>query len=195
MEAAPRAPDDPIVLTQIMPTPIRLMVGGIGAAGTILLLVELGPALWPPSFLTLFFGVILLGGLSVTVAFMAGSALGPDQTWEIRPGLLTITYRWFNQTTVRTWRHADLAGMDIVSSERESDSTITWSLECRLPIGSEVQTGMKSTSVLMAILAFLRAPLPTLRGARPAEDRLVSPDFSRREDAETALARLQSARA
>lgn len=195
MEAAPPAPDDAIVLTQIMPVPIRLMLGGIGAAGTILLLVELGPALWPPSFLTLFFGIILLGGLSVTLAFMAGSALGPDQTWEIRPGLLTITYRWFNQTTVRTWRHTDLAGMDIVSSERESDSTITWSLECRLPIGSEVQTGMKSTSLLMAILAFLRAPLATLRGARPAEDRLVLAGLSRREDAEAALARLQSARA
>ncbi|MBB5744887.1 hypothetical protein [Brevundimonas variabilis] len=192
MDAASPAPDDAIVVSHVMPTPVRLLFGGIGAAGTLVLLIELGPAIWPPSLLSLFFGVILLGGLSVTLAFMAGSALGPDQTWEIRPGQLTITYSLFHQTSVRTWRLADLEDMDVVSSAYDSD-TETWALACRLPPGRRVETGLASTPMLMTLLAFLRAPVSTWRGDRPADDRLVSPDFSRREAAEAALARLRSA--
>ena len=192
MDAAAPAPDDPIVLTHSMPTPIRLMVGGVGVAGTLLLLFELGPALWPPSFLTLFFGVILLGGLSVTVAFMAGSALGPDQTWEIRPGQLTITYSLFHQSSVRTYGLADLDERDVVSSSYDSDVE-THSIVLRLPPGRQVETGLASTPRLMTLLAFLRTPLSTARGVPPSEDRLVSPPFSKREDAEQALARLTAA--
>ena len=116
MEATPHAPGEPIVLSQIMPTPIRLIFGGVGLAGTILLLVGLGPALWPPSFLTLFCGIIVLGGLSVTLAFVACSALGPDQTWEISPGKLTITYQLFNQTSVKTYDLHDLESCEVASS-------------------------------------------------------------------------------
>ena len=42
MEVSPCAGDDPIVLSHIMPTPLRLIFGGIGLLGTVLLLVELG---------------------------------------------------------------------------------------------------------------------------------------------------------
>ncbi len=189
MEATPHVPDEPIVLSHIMPTPIRLIFGGFGLAGTILLLVELGPALWPPSFLTLFFGVIVLGGLSVTLAFIAGSALGPDQTWEIRPGKLTITYQLFNRTSVKTYDLDDLESCDVARSQYDSDVE-TYQLVCRLPIGKTVQTGLESTPLLMAILAFLRAPIATSSGVSYAETRLRSPDFSKREEAEKARAHL-----
>lgn len=189
MDASSRAPGDAIVLSHVMPTPIRLMTGGVGLAGTILLFVELGPALWPPSVLTLFFGFILLGGLSVTVAFLAGSALGPDQTWEIQPGRLTITYRLLNRASVMTYRLADLDRVEVVSSSYDSDVE-THALVCRLARGRTVETGLDSTPVLMAILAFLRAPVATARGVPHAETRLVSPHFSNREDAERARKRL-----
>lgn len=189
MEATPHTPGEPIVLSHVMPTPIRLIFGGFGLAGTILLLVELGPALWPPSFLTLFFGIIVLGGLSVTLAFVAGSALGPDQTWEIRPGKLTITYQLFHQTSVKTYDLSDLESCDVASSQYDSDVE-TYQLVCRLPLGRTVKTGWESTPFLMAILAFLRAPLATSSGVPYAETRLRSPNFSKREEAERALAHL-----
>jgi hypothetical protein len=172
-----------------MPTPIRLIFGGFGVAGTILLLVELGPALWPPSFLTLFFGIIVLGGLSVTLAFVTGAALGPDQTWEIRPGKLTITYQLFNQTSVKTYDLGDLESCDVTSSQYDSDVE-TFQLVCRLPLGRTVKTGLESTPLLMAILAFLRSPLQLSSRVPYAETRLRSPDFSKREEAERALAHL-----
>lgn len=189
MEATPHAPGEPIVLSHIMPTPIRLIFGGVGAALSILLLVELGPALWPPSFLTLFFGFIVLGGLSVTLTFVAGSALGPDQTWEIRPGKLTITYQLFNQTSVKTYDLCDLESCDVASSQYDSDVE-TYQLVCRLPMGRTVKTGLESTPFLMAILAFLQNPIANSNGSRHAETRLRSPDFSKREKAERALVHL-----
>ncbi|MFN7605435.1 MAG: hypothetical protein ACK5RU_05890, partial [Hyphomonadaceae bacterium] len=64
-------------------------------------------------------------------------------------------------------------------------------LVCRLPIGKTVQTGLESTPFLMAVLAFLRDPLATSKGVPYAETRLRSPNFSRRDAAEQALARLQ----
>lgn len=192
MKVTPHAQGEPIVLSHIMPTPIRLIFGGVGLAGTILLLIELGPALWPPSFLTLFFGIIVLGGLSVTLAFVAGSALGPDQTWEIRPGKLTITYQLFNQISVKTYELADLESCDVASSQYDSDDRETYQLVCRLKLGRTVQTGLESTPFLMAILAFLRNPIATSTGVPYAETRLRSPDFSKREEAERALAHLMA---
>lgn len=189
MEATPHAPGEPIVLSHIMPTPIRLIFGGVGAALSILLLVELGPALWPPSFLTLFFGFIVLGGLSVTLALVAGSALGPDQTWEIRPGKLTITYQLFNQISVKTYDLRDLESCDVASSQYDSDVE-TYQIVCCLPLGRTVKTGLESTPFLMAILAFLQNPIANSNGPRHAETRLRSPDFSKREEAERALAHL-----
>ena len=190
MEATSHASGEPIVLSHIMPTPIRFLFGGVGVLGSILLLVELGPALWPPSILTLFFGIIVLGGLSVTLAFVAGSALGPDQTWEIRPGQLTITYQLFNQTSVKTYALDDLESCDVASSQYDSDDLETYQIVCRLPLGRTVKTGLESTPFLMAILAFLRAPIATAQGVSYAETRLRSPDFSKREEAERALAHL-----
>lgn len=189
MEATQHAPGEPIVLSHIMPTPIRLIFGGFGLAGTILLLVELGPALWPPSFLTLFFGFIVVGGLSVTLAFMAGSALSPDQTWEIRPGQVTITYQLFNKTSVKTYGVTDFDEMEVISSSYDSDVE-TYQLVCRLPLGKTVQTGLESTPLLMGILAFLKEPLTSLSRAPAGETRLRSPNFSKREEAEKALAHL-----
>ena len=189
MEATPHAPGEPIVLSQIMPTPIRLIFGGVGLAGTILLLVGLGPALWPPSFLTLFCGIIVLGGLSVTLAFVACSALGPDQTWEISPGKLTITYQLFNQTSVKTYDLHDLESCEVASSLNDS-GVETYQLVCRLPLGKTVQTGLESTPLFLAILAFLIAPIATSQGVSYAETRLRSPNFSKREEAERALAHL-----
>ncbi|MCA3696328.1 hypothetical protein [Aquidulcibacter sp.] len=189
MEATPHTSGEPIILSHIMPTPIRLIFGGVGLALTILLLVELGPALWPPSFLTLFFGIIVLGGLSVTLAFVAGSALGPDQTWEIRPRKLTITYQLFNQTSVKTYDLRDFESCDVASSQYDSDVE-TYQIVCRLPLGRTVQTGLESTPFLMAILAFLQNPIANFNVPRHAEIRLRSPDFSKREEAERALAHL-----
>ncbi|MFN7606757.1 MAG: hypothetical protein ACK5RU_12700 [Hyphomonadaceae bacterium] len=140
-------------------------------------------------FLTLFCGIIVLGGLSVTLAFVACSALGPDQTWEISPGKLTITYQLFNQTSVKTYDLHDLESCEVASSLNDS-GVETYQLVCRLPLGKTVQTGLESTPLFLAILAFLSAPIATSQGASYAETRLRSPDFSKREEAERALAHL-----
>ncbi len=191
MEATPHTSGEPIILSHIMPTPIRLIFGGVGLALTILLLVELGPALWPPSFLTLFFGIIVLGGLSVTLALVAGSALGPDQTWEIGPGKLTITYQLFNQTSVKTYDLHDFETCEVTSAQYDSDVE-AYQLVCSLPLGRTVQTGLESTPFLMAILAFLQNPIAKSNRPHHAEIRLRSPAFTKREEAERALTRLMA---
>ncbi len=186
MEATSHPTGEPIVLSHVMPTPIRLIFGGVGVVGSILLLVELGPALWPPSFLTLFLGIFVLVGLVVTLTVAAAAALGPDLTWEIRPGRLTITYQLFNQTSVKIYELGDLDGCEVMTSSWDS-RVDTYHLECRLPQIRTVKTGF-----LMAILAFLSAPIATTRGVSYAETRLRSPDFSKREEAERALAHLMA---
>jgi len=190
MEAASSDQSDTIVVSHLFPTPLRLVFGGVGVIGTIILLVELGPALWPPTFLTLFFGFILLGGLSVTLAFAAGSALAPNQRWEIGPGHLTITYQLFSQTSVKTYGLDDLDGSEVVENEDSESSGTTFQLVCRLPPGGTVQTGLESTPFLMTLLAVLRDPLGSLRGTALVDNRLRSPSFSERADAEKALALL-----
>jgi hypothetical protein len=191
MEASPKPEGEPIALSDIMPMPVRLIFGGFGLAGTILLLVELGPFLWPPSFLTLFFGFIGLAGLSVTLAFLLGSVFSPDQIWEIRPGRLTVTYQLFNQISVQTYGLDDLSGVEVMASSWDSGAD-TYQLVCSLPLVKTARMGLESTPLLQAILAFLRAPIATLRRVSYAETWLRSPDFSKREEAERALAHLMA---
>lgn len=190
MEATLHAQSDAIVVSDTFPAPMRLIFGGAGVAGSILLLVELGPAMWPPTFLTLFFGFIILGGLSVTLSFVMGSAFGPSQKWEIQPGQLTITYQLFNQTSVKTYGLDDLHAGEVRESY-DSDGPNTYYIVCRLPLGRNVQTGLPSTPFLLKVEAFLRAPIATLSGATSElETSLMSPHFTKREDAEKALAYL-----
>jgi hypothetical protein len=96
---------------------------------------------------------------------------------------LTITYQLLNQTSVKIYELGDLDGCEVMTSSWDSGDT--YHLECRLPQIRTVKTGF-----LMAILAFLSAPIATIRGASYAETRLRSPDFSKREEAERALAQL-----
>jgi len=190
MDPVSRAQNDPIIVSNAFPTPLRLIFGGVGMAGSTLLLVELGPALWPPNFLMLFFGFIILGGLSVTLSFAAASALAPNQTWEIRPGRLTIIYQLFNKTSVKTYELENLQGGQVRESYN-SDGPNTYCLVFPLSLGKKVQTGLPGTPFLLAFMAFLRAPIIAFTGApSELENSLSSPAFSKREDAEEALARL-----
>lgn len=79
-----------VIVTNVMPLFVRIMIGGAGALCCVLVVKELGGALWPISFLTLFFGFILLGGLSVGFIFVIGAIFGPDETWTIAPRQITI---------------------------------------------------------------------------------------------------------
>jgi hypothetical protein len=73
-----------------MPLPIRIFLGSAGALCCILLVKEFSPALWPPSILTLFFGFIALGGLSVGLIFVLSAVFGPDEIWTIEPERIAI---------------------------------------------------------------------------------------------------------
>lgn len=191
MEAAPSAQRKAIVVSESMPLVVRLILGGVGAGGTVILLVELGPGLWPPTLSTLFFGFIVLGGLSVTLAALATAALAPNQRWEIHPGRLIITYELFNRISVKTYRRSDLAGAE-VREISHSESADTYHVACHLRSGRIVQTGLESTAYLIAILAFLRTPIRSLRKRTFTETSLKSPAFAKREDAEHALAQLMT---
>ena len=192
MEAtASHAQDEAIVVSDnTFPAPMRLIFIGLGIALSINLLVELGPALWPPTFLTLFFGFIILGGLSVMLGLVAFSAFGSTQKWEIQPERLTITYQLFNQTSVKIYGLEDLHEGE-VRERYDSDGPNTYFLVFRLPLGRKVQTCLPSTPLLLAVEAFLSAPIATLRGATSErQTSLISPRFTKHEDAEKALAHL-----
>jgi hypothetical protein len=181
---------EPIIVAQAMPLPIRIMLGGSGALVCFLLLMELGPALWPLSFLTLFFGVIVLGGLSIGIVFIAGAILSPDHRWEIGQGSLAITYQLRDQIATKTYFPTDFDTIEIRETDKDSGPN-TFELVCQLSAGKFVDTGIASSGLLLRIVSFMKSPAAALSVDYSATSILTSPSFPTKEQAQKALAQFQ----
>lgn len=75
-------PRHELLLANSFPTPLRVVLGTIAAICAGLLVTELWPGIWPPTMLTPFFGLIVLGGLSVCGTMVVGCVFG--STMQVR---------------------------------------------------------------------------------------------------------------
>jgi hypothetical protein len=85
------APD--IVVSQFIPTPLRVVFAAVSVCLAVVLVTELGPGLWPVSLVTPVFAVIVFGGLSVLGSLFLCAVIGASEIWRIRPGRVEIEQR------------------------------------------------------------------------------------------------------
>lgn len=115
--------DPDLVLSQSFPNGVRFVVGAVAAGSAWLLCVELWRGLWPFSFVTPFFAVIVAGGLLVCGAVFAASLFGPAVSVRLSSGLAQIERTTPFKTTRETLLPGSLraATVEVVSSDSGPD--------------------------------------------------------------------------
>lgn len=83
--------DPDLVLSQSFPTPVRVVVGVLAAGGGWLLVSELGRGVWPPSFVTPFFLVIVAGGVFTCGVALFASVFGGALSVRLSGGVAEIS--------------------------------------------------------------------------------------------------------
>lgn len=189
MQATSQDQDEAIVVSdKKIPMPIRLICIGVSVALSIKILIEFFSVLWPLNLFTLLFGIMILIGLPLLMIFFAFFAMIPDQRWEIQRGQITITYQLFNQIAVKTYRIEDLDDGE-VHTTYDDDRPTRYRLMFPILNGRKLQTVPPRTPFHLAFGVFLRETNLAVRGATSKQDKsLVSPDFTKRVEAENALA-------
>jgi hypothetical protein len=163
-----------------MPTAIRGLMIAAGAAACVLVVVELGRALWPPSFLTVFIGIIVAGGL-----------LAPNIRWSFSPGQVHIETELFGRSESHTFAKHAFESIAILEVSNDSGAN-TFQLACSLAEPARSGPLFPKHRTPLSILAFVLSPARTLRDPRYLLTTLHSPDFHSRESAEVALALLRA---
>jgi hypothetical protein len=174
-----------------MPTAIRGLMIAAGAAACVLVVVELGRALWPPSFLTVFIGIIVAGGIGVGSAFVAGGLLSPNIRWSFSPGQVHIETELFGRSESHTFAKHAFESIAILEVSNDSGAN-TFQLACSLAEPARSGPLFPKHRTPLSILAFVLSPARTLRDPRYLLTTLHSPDFHSRESAQAALALLRA---
>jgi hypothetical protein len=185
MELNPVSGPNRVVVSQYMPLPLRIFLGAAGAFACIAVTWELGPALWPLSFLTLFFGVIVLGGISVGLCFLLGAIFGPEITWMVEPGRLTIRAKLHDTVDVQTYHARDLVSLE-VKEHRDNDGPDTFDLTAitRDPIRHNLGP---AANIARNVILFITLPLLNPSIAHAEKHTLRSPNFTSLDRAQAAL--------
>lgn len=180
--------DEVIRLGGPMPTLIRWILVGAGLFACVMVVVELGRGLWPLSPLSLFFGLIIAGGLFVGLAFIIFGGLSPDEQWEIRPGLLTLTWSRGQHRLERHYTAEDLEDLTVVRDD-SGDGPDTWHLLAQIRLESSRLISLQTHPVFAGVrwLAYLRAPLTGLGKGAAFHDRIRSPGLTTDAAAQRAL--------
>lgn len=160
-----------------IPMVLRVGLAGLAIVMMVLLLWELGPGLWPFNILSLFFGVIVVGGLHVLVALLLIMIAAPDVIWSFRPGFIDVEQRLFGKIDAFSLPTEDLHIEIICHSD--TDGPPTWHIVVDAhppaPIGLHYWYGK--------LLAYLPR---TLRLHTASWNQMRSPGFSTREAADAA---------
>lgn len=174
-----------------MPTALRGLMSIAGAAVCILVVVDLGRALWPPSFLTVFFGIIVAGGIGVGSSFVAGGLLAPNIRWSFSPGQVHIEAELYGRSESHTFARHAFESIAILEVSSDSGRN-TFQLACCLAEPARSGPLFPKHRTPLSILAFVLSPARTLRDPRYLLTTLHSPDFHSREAAEAAVAILEA---
>lgn len=153
-----RPTTEPIEVSLVTPPVLRWGLGLFGAAIAFVATHELIGAIWPISIFTPFFGLMFSVALFGGGGLLLGSIVGPDETWTIDPGRLTIRKSLRNYRSLRQYNPADFDRISVETSEWDSRPT-TYCLHIRLLTG-----------------ALLKSPeFGTVAKAQAAADMLVHP--------------------
>lgn len=104
-----------LIYTQPFPALLRGVLALIGLLIIFFVPWNFGHLLWPPNLLTLFFGAIVLGALSVGYSFLAGGLNGPQTVFRVSAGKMVI-----EETTPFSSRRYDLTLADVKSTGIET---------------------------------------------------------------------------
>ncbi|WP_421760286.1 hypothetical protein [Devosia sp.] len=127
---------------------LRVFLIVCGLIVLVLTLGELGRGLWPPSFVSLFFLIIVVGAFSVGVPMIAAGLLAPAATWTVAKGRIDIELR--TPFSARTVSITPGAVADFELREIEWDSSgPTWGVVLKTVDGKRYHTrdfGSKATA-------------------------------------------------
>lgn len=179
-----------IEVSTYMPRALRIAVAVVGAGACILVIAELGRALWPPSFLTLFFGIIVVGGLNVGLSFVAAAFLAPNVRWAFTPGSLTIETELSGRTDVHTFARNAFSAVTVREVSEDSGPN-SFRLDCTLADPARARVLFPQTRPALAVFSFLWAPWRSVGKTPDLLKTLASPSFPTRAEAEAALAMLE----
>ncbi|RKE80212.1 hypothetical protein [Rhizobium sp. AG855] len=168
-----------ILVSQSIPAPLRIVFAVVSAALAILIVTELSPGLWPISFVTPFFAVIVGGGLVVLAGLFLTAVTGLGETWHFRPGLVEIDQRLL--TTRQVFVVEPGSGDCRILRQEISDSAPSWHI-----VIDRAAAPMTVPGDLLE-----RAATWLISSARKRQGPgLVSPGFGSEQAAEEALALL-----
>lgn len=89
---------------------------------------ELGRGVWPLNVTSPFFLLLILGACTVGGPTILGGLFGWSTTWDIAPGLITISQRNPFQRKMVRLRRSDVLGLQVVERE-SSEGENTWAVQ------------------------------------------------------------------
>jgi hypothetical protein len=177
-----------------MPNILRIGLGLAGALICAVTILELGGGLWPPSFLTLFFGIIVVGGSSLGLAIMLHAAFAPDTIWTFAPGSVTIELILRGRSETHRFERSAFSALSIAEVPGDSSPT-TYRLDCRLADPSAAFQHFPNQRLFFALSPFITtSPFALIwnrllgQTRRPESEHLHSPAFHSLKAAEAARA-------
>ncbi len=186
-----RAGVEPIEVSTYLPDVTRIALAVVGAGVCVLVVWELWRGFWPPSVFSLFFGVILFGGVSVGLVFVAGAILAPNMRWTFTRGMVKVEAELHGRTEAHAFSRRSFREVKIAEVSNDSGPD-TFRLDCTLADPKQAGALFERHRSKLAVLAFLVSPLRSARDRNYLLKTLRSPEFQTREDAQAALALLES---
>lgn len=147
-----------IEMSRTTPAVLRwgLALFGMGMAG--IALFELSRAIWPLSIVTPFFGIMLGVGVYMGGMLAAAAIFGPDETWSITSGRLTIRQSLRGTSKQLDYGRGSIVAATVETSEWDSRAS-TYYLDIRLASGERLKSPEFGTEAkAQAALAVLMAP-------------------------------------
>lgn len=98
----------------------RLIFAALGAAVIALVLHDLGRALWPVGWWSVFFAVVVFGSCSVGTVFLMASVFGEDVRWTLRAREMRVERQSLFRKRIDIVRPGEVTGTEIKPHEWDS---------------------------------------------------------------------------
>lgn len=146
-------------LSRPLPLPVRLALGAAGLFCVLMPAWEFRHALLQPSVLTVFFGIIVLGGWAVGASFLMAAFFGEAQTWRFGSGRMFIARRSAFLAKTDTVHGRDVASIDVSETVWDSRAP-TFSVVIHTKTGARYGSAEHQTRAeAEALAALVRAKL------------------------------------
>ena len=148
----------PIEVSTITPTPLRWGLAVFGGVIVFVAISDLWRGVWPISIVTPFFGLLFGVALSAGGGLVIGALFGPDETWQIEPGHLTIRQSLRGNLARREYQLANFASVRLDVTDWD-DGPPTYRVAVHLVTGKRLRSpAFGNEAKAMAALAMLTAP-------------------------------------